>query len=145
MVEDMTGDGGYFRRWDVLELPVTSAPQNDRWRPGQIEGLCQAVIYIVSDLLEQSLLDRCASCLVQGVADGFCNSMPPACAYVKFVYAVCDDRTLTGDDVDDSLDEDPWQCAVDVGNMMRLPGAVRSEDGKAAAGAGRLMCDFRRG
>ena len=60
--------------------------------------------------------------------------MATACAYVEFVYAVGNDRALTGDDVDDSLDNGPLQGAAHVGDMMGLPGTVGGEDGKPPVG-----------
>ena len=62
--------------------------------------------------------------------------MAAACAYVELVYPVGDDRTLTGDDVDDSLDNGPLQGAARVGDMMSLPGTVGDEDRKPPVGRG---------
>ena len=87
--------------------------------------------------------------LIQSVADGLCDAMAAACAEVELVYPVGDDGALTGDNVDDPLDDGPLRSAARVGNVMRLPGTVGGKDGSrlsagtaavaSQAGLGRLL------
>ena len=58
--------------------------------------------------------------------------MAAACAYVELVYPVGNDRTLTGHDVEDPLDNGPLQGAAHVEDVMGLAGTVGEKDGEAA-------------
>ncbi len=95
LVEDVTGNGGHFCRRDVLEVPVTAPPLDDRWSPGQVKGPHGVVSHIVADLLEQPLLRAVRGGLVQSVADGLRDAVAAARAYVESVHPIRDDRTFT--------------------------------------------------
>src|SRR5690349_18336114 len=71
--------------------------------------------------------------------------MAAACADVQLVYPVGDDWTLTGDDVDDYVDDGPLVGAARVGDRMSLPGTVGGEDGKPPVGRDGWSCGVRLG